>query len=167
MPKRPQDELDASVAEDARQGKKPRSASSKMKGNVGKGTPNTDMHKDDDGNDGKRVNISSYNGALMIGIREFYEKDGKMLPGKRFSSVLEVLPQIEAAFERRGVRVPRPEYNTHAAMSSQAQVDRSGHSKDQHHDDLKAVQQPTMASGTLDKSGRRKANHEATDDEDE
>lgn len=31
----------------------------------------------------RRVQISDFKGTTMVGIREFYEKDGKILPGKK------------------------------------------------------------------------------------
>ena len=31
----------------------------------------------------RRVTVGTFRGAVMVGIREFYEKDGKMLPGKK------------------------------------------------------------------------------------
>lgn len=31
----------------------------------------------------RRIQISEFKGNTMIAIREFYEKDGKMLPGKK------------------------------------------------------------------------------------
>ena len=33
----------------------------------------------------RRVQVSQFKGSTMVGIREFYEKDGKMLPGKKVS----------------------------------------------------------------------------------
>lgn len=33
----------------------------------------------------RRIQVSEFKGNTMIGIREFYEKDGKMLPGKKVS----------------------------------------------------------------------------------
>ena len=31
----------------------------------------------------RRVQVTEFKGNTMVGIREFYEKDGKMLPGKK------------------------------------------------------------------------------------
>ncbi len=36
----------------------------------------------------RRVQISQYSGKHMLNIREYYEKDGKMLPGKKVGSEL-------------------------------------------------------------------------------
>ena len=35
----------------------------------------------------RRVTVSDYNGKSMVSIREYYEKDGRMLPGKKVSIV--------------------------------------------------------------------------------
>lgn len=31
----------------------------------------------------RRITVSDFKGLTMISIREYYEKDGKMLPGKK------------------------------------------------------------------------------------
>jgi hypothetical protein len=31
----------------------------------------------------RRVQVSSFKNTTMVGIREYYEKDGEMLPGKK------------------------------------------------------------------------------------
>ncbi|KAL4781917.1 transcriptional Coactivator p15-domain-containing protein [Aspergillus varians] len=66
----------------------------------------------------RRVTISSFRGKTMVNIREYYEKDGGELPGKKgislpidqFSGLLTLLPDIEAALQEKGVSVPRPNY---------------------------------------------------------
>lgn len=48
----------------------------------------TEPKKDDDGNpywlisNKRRLQISEWKGTTMVAIREYYEKDGKTLPGK-------------------------------------------------------------------------------------
>jgi hypothetical protein len=57
------------------------------------------VQKDDDGNEywelsGKRrVQISDFKNMTMVNIREYYEKDGKMLPGKKVSRVARTEPR--------------------------------------------------------------------------
>ncbi|KAL6239171.1 hypothetical protein BDW75DRAFT_227319 [Aspergillus navahoensis] len=66
----------------------------------------------------RRVTISSFRGKTMVNIREYYEKDGEELPGKKgislpidqFSALLTLLPEIETALEEKGVSIPRPDY---------------------------------------------------------
>jgi|AntAceMinimDraft_12_1070368.scaffolds.fasta_scaffold196058_1 hypothetical protein len=31
----------------------------------------------------RKVTVGTYRGAVMVGIREFYDKDGKSLPGRK------------------------------------------------------------------------------------
>lgn len=52
--------------------------------------PDGMKHTDEEGNafwelDGRsrRVTVSEFKGSTYIGIREYYEKDGKQLPGKK------------------------------------------------------------------------------------
>ncbi|KAI7216856.1 hypothetical protein KC333_g4576 [Hortaea werneckii] len=122
-----------------------------------------EMHKDDDGNEfweisGKRrVQVSTFKGSTFVGIREFYEKDGKMLPGKKgislsvdqYNAVVEIMPQIEQVLKNKNVEVARPDYEK--GEDSSAPVQEEG--------------EPNAASD--DAKSDKKANHEATSDEDE
>ncbi|RLL95093.1 hypothetical protein CFD26_103003 [Aspergillus turcosus] len=66
----------------------------------------------------RRVTISSFRGKTLVNIREYYEKDGQELPGKKgislpidqFSVLVTLLPDIEIALKESGEFVPRPEY---------------------------------------------------------
>ncbi|KAL4903740.1 hypothetical protein BDW74DRAFT_38956 [Aspergillus multicolor] len=66
----------------------------------------------------RRVTISSFRGKAMVSIREYYEKNGEELPGKKgislpidqFSALLTLLPGIEIALQEEGVAIPRPNY---------------------------------------------------------
>ncbi|KAL2824685.1 transcriptional Coactivator p15-domain-containing protein [Aspergillus cavernicola] len=67
----------------------------------------------------RRVTVSSFRGKTMISVREYYEKDGEELPGKKgismpidqFSTLLNLLPDIETALKEKGVTIPRPNYD--------------------------------------------------------
>jgi hypothetical protein len=40
----------------------------------------------------RRITISSFRGKTMVNIREYYEKDGEELPGKKVSSATSTYP---------------------------------------------------------------------------
>eukprot|EP00055_Hartaetosiga_balthica_P011033 m.49097 g.49097 ORF g.49097 m.49097 type:complete len:227 (+) comp7434_c0_seq2:116-796(+) len=73
-------------------------------------------HKDKDGSihfaleKNKRVTISQFKGKTLVGIREWYEKGGKMLPGKGVSLSLEAwkelcaqMAPVQTAFENKNM----------------------------------------------------------------
>ncbi|KAL2787477.1 transcriptional Coactivator p15-domain-containing protein [Aspergillus keveii] len=74
----------------------------------------------------RRVTISTFRGKTMVNIREYYEKDGQELPGKKgislpmdqFSALVTLLPDIETALQEKGVSIPRPNYVGQGATSS-------------------------------------------------
>ena len=109
----------------------------------------------------RRVTISNFKGTTMVGIREYYDKDGKMLPGKKgisltvdqYSALIQVLPQIEGALSKKGEWVPRPSFAGTETTQDQAMH----YDGDDDDDDDEAD----------DGRGNQKANIEATSDEDE
>lgn len=42
----------------------------------------------------RRVTISSFRGRVMVNVREYYEKDGQELPGKKVGSALMFSPSL-------------------------------------------------------------------------
>lgn len=68
----------------------------------------------------RRVTLSDFRGKMMVGIREYYEKDGQMLPGKKgismtleqYGVLISLLPGIEGELRKSGISdVPRPDYD--------------------------------------------------------
>lgn len=119
--------------------------------------------------------MSEFKGNTMIGIREFYEKDGKMLPGKKgislnldqFNAFVELLPQLESVLASKGVKVPRPNYDQEATSAERNEYD-DGLAK-RSVDDDENPDQPKPTESKLDKLRlkEKKKNFEGTSDEDE
>ncbi|KAJ5919010.1 hypothetical protein N7466_009953 [Penicillium verhagenii] len=73
----------------------------------------------------RRVTVSSFRGKPMVSVREFYEKDGQELPGKKgismpvaqFAALIKILPDIEEALKGQGESLPRPAYSGDGAQS--------------------------------------------------
>ncbi|KAF5672974.1 RNA polymerase II transcriptional coactivator [Fusarium denticulatum] len=75
--------------------------------------------KDDDGNpfwelsNKRRVGVSEFSKKTFVNIREYYDKDGKTLPGKKgislsieqYNAFLKAAPQINAALRAKGLVV--------------------------------------------------------------
>ncbi|KAL4937454.1 hypothetical protein BDV06DRAFT_73414 [Aspergillus oleicola] len=107
----------------------------------------------------RRITISSFRGKTMVNIREYYEKDGEELPGKKgislpidqFSVLLTLLPEIETALQGKGVSVPRPSY---------VDVGTNSDGNDDNEDSIGKVDE-------LSDSRPSRKNIEATSDEDE
>ncbi|KAJ5150982.1 RNA polymerase II transcriptional coactivator KELP [Penicillium canariense] len=72
----------------------------------------------------RRVTISEFRGRTMVSVREYYEKDGQELPGKKgismsieqFSALVELLPDLEQTLQQRGESLPRPVYSGAASQ---------------------------------------------------
>ncbi|PHH83143.1 hypothetical protein CDD82_3436 [Ophiocordyceps australis] len=61
----------------------------------------------------RRIGISHFRNACLVNVREFYEKDGKMLPGKKgislsvdqYAALLKAAPAINVALRDLGQKI--------------------------------------------------------------
>lgn len=130
--------------------------------------PSTAQQKDDNGDPywplnasgTRRVTLNTFHGKTMVNVREYYEKDGAMLPGKKgislvmeqWAALVTLLPQIENVLSSMGETVPRPDFSTDGVAGVGA--------------DGVEVEQGSKMKGGKVKSGTAKPNYEDTSDED-
>ncbi|KAH8879990.1 transcriptional Coactivator p15 family protein [Thozetella sp. PMI_491] len=88
-----------------------------------KGSKSLESGKDADGNSyweiapKRRVGISNFKNNTFINIREYYEADGQMKPGKKgislsieqYQALLQAIPAINAQLRNAGVAVEDPQ----------------------------------------------------------
>ncbi|EKV10692.1 hypothetical protein PDIG_55300 [Penicillium digitatum PHI26] len=75
----------------------------------------------------RRVTISSFRGKTQVNVREYYEKNGQELPGKKgismpvdqFAAIISILPEIEQELKGNGETLPRPIYSAEGYQSDQ------------------------------------------------
>ncbi|KAI9668430.1 MAG: hypothetical protein M1831_001184 [Alyxoria varia] len=119
------------------------------------------------------INISEFKGMTMVGVREFYEKDGKMLPGKKgislkaeqFAALVELLPEIEIALAEKMVKLPRPSYDGKTVTDGDEEM--AEDDNDSKGKDKGAEDEENENESTDEKAGGKKRNFEATSDEEE
>jgi len=67
----------------------------------------------------RRVTVNQFKGSWQVNIREYYNRDGAMLPGKKgismpvdqWAALVQALPQIEKVLKEAGQEVPRPRFD--------------------------------------------------------
>jgi len=158
------------AADDAPVDKKPKVSSSKLAART-----NKDNMIDDDGNpywelSGKRrITVSEYNKKTMVSVREYYEKDGKLMPGKKgismtleqYATFVQALPQIEEVLKGKGESVPRPEYKGGAPQEAKAEEEDEGE------DEEDEESEPKRRVASNGRAAKKRSNIEMTSEEDE
>ena len=157
-----------SVSDDERPAKKTKTS---------KSAPSTEQHKDSEGNtyweiSGKRrVTISEFKGLRMVNIREYYEKDGKDLPGKKgisltveqYQALIGVMPQIERQLKGMGEDVQRPKYDTAAPATGEVEEEEEEETEADAEDDEDDQESKHFPKSKIS----RKSNIETTSDEED
>ncbi|KAF2151186.1 ssDNA-binding transcriptional regulator [Myriangium duriaei CBS 260.36] len=132
----------------------------------------TEAKKDKEGNTywelsgTRRVQISDFKGKKMVGIREYYEKDGQFLPGKKgislpldqFTALIGVLPQVISHLSEFGEEIPLPNFG--AKKSGRA-------IRDDDHDSEHSATRSRSPSNEDRFTHKHKRNHESTSEEDD
>ncbi|KAK2750211.1 hypothetical protein FQN55_002356 [Onygenales sp. PD_40] len=67
----------------------------------------------------RRLTVSSFKGRTLVSVREYYEKDGQELPGKKgislsldqFNSLVRLLPEVETTLKDKGEALERPKFS--------------------------------------------------------
>jgi hypothetical protein len=103
----------------------------------------------------------------MIHLREYYEKDGKTLPGKgiallpgQFATLVQVLPDITSLLEGKGVQIPRADYEE--SSSTRTAVDED---EDREDDEEEEEEEEPMKKRNTKKEAKK--NYESTSEEEE
>ncbi|KAA6413355.1 MAG: RNA polymerase II transcriptional [Lasallia pustulata] len=112
----------------------------------------------------KRVTVSEFKGKMLVSVREFYEKEGQMLPGKKgialpvdqFSAIIKLLPHIESVLKDKGIEVARPVYD-----AAGGDGDEKGEEEKEEIDEGETGKAQEKAG----KGTKRKKNFEATSEE--
>lgn len=119
----------------------------------------------------RRVGVSEFKKLCFVNIREYYEKDGKMLPGKKVSLSCsgefktDMLELANANLRRKGISLSVEQYLAllKAAPGINAALRAKGQAVED--PDEMDIEEPSVATNRR-KSKSDKSNIEATSDED-
>ncbi|KAK3951973.1 ssDNA-binding transcriptional regulator [Pseudoneurospora amorphoporcata] len=97
----------------------------KSKGSSGKAQPQElTKGSDQDGNtfwelgNNRRISSSMFKNTTLVNIREYYDANGKLMPGKKgislslaqYQALLKVIPQLNADLRKQGHAIEDPEF---------------------------------------------------------
>ena len=148
--------------------------SNDIKSQQGKQPVSTSQQTDDSGDafwelssgSTRRVTVNQFKGSWQVNIREYYNKDGAMLPGKKgismpidqWAALVQALPGIEKVLKEAGQEVPRPKFGGGASMDEgEAEVEEEQEEEEE---------QGAMDEADADGEAEEQAEEEAEEEED-
>ncbi|KAF5869678.1 putative transcriptional coactivator p15 protein [Botrytis fragariae] len=129
----------------------------------------------------RKIELSDFKGQTLINIREFYEKDGNVLPGKKgisltvdqYKNFLKSIPQINANLKKKGIDVSPDEEE---AEEDEEEVELDDEEEDEEEEAVETDSEADKKSKCKNKKVKpeaqkgkkgKKENIEATSDEEE
>ncbi|RPA93693.1 PC4-domain-containing protein [Choiromyces venosus 120613-1] len=115
----------------------------------------------------RRVGVSKFKGRDLINIREYFEKDGELLPGKKgisltveqFNAFLSALPQIEQHLTDAGVVIERPNFGGSAAIEQEDEAAAKEEEKQEEEQEQEQEQEEEVGEEEEEEAPKPKANY--------
>ncbi|KAF7940613.1 uncharacterized protein EAE97_006799 [Botrytis byssoidea] len=141
----------------------------------------------------RKIELSDFKGQTLINIREFYEKDGNVLPGKKgisltvdqYKNFLKSIPQINANLNKKGIDVGPGEEEVEEDEEEEEESDDNDEEEEESDDNDEEEEEAVETDSEADKKSKgknkkvkpvaqkvknkkdKKENIEATSDEEE
>lgn len=117
----------------------------------------------------RRIGVSQFKKLTLVNIREFYEKDGKTLPGKKVYIAISLPLQINTDIRYQGISLSVDQYLAlvKAIPGINAALRELGQSVDEPEEEETSTALVPTRKVKKDKARSDKANIDATSDEDE
>ncbi|KAF8422683.1 transcriptional Coactivator p15-domain-containing protein [Tirmania nivea] len=145
--------------------------------------PDTKKHIDNEGNPywelggrHRRVTLSKFKGSMLISIREHYEKDGQVLPGKKgislsmeqFNAMMAILPQLLAALlKESGTEVVMPAFGNVQKRSAEVTENARAAEEEEEEEDMQMKEEENVHVKEEEEEGERVEEEEGEIEEEE
>jgi len=116
----------------------------------------------------RRVELSEFKNNKLINIREFYEKDGKYLPGKKgisltvdqYKTLLKAIPEINAELRKQGVEVEAGKEEENEDLEEEEE-------EREEEEEVAKPKEAKVKKGKARTKEKKRSNIEATSDEED
>ncbi|ESZ97508.1 hypothetical protein SBOR_2055 [Sclerotinia borealis F-4128] len=146
-------------------------------------TPSWDLST---GRTPRKIELSEFKGQTLVNIREFYEKDGKTLPGKKgisltidqYKNLLQFIPQINANLKKKGIDISPEEEEEEEAVEEKKELELDDDDEEEEEEAVEIDSESNTTPKNKNKSKKvkpaaqkgkkgKKQNIEATSDEED